>query len=264
MADRPSGDFGRHLREARERRGISLRQIANSTKIGMSALEALERDDISRLPGGIFSRAFVRSYAVEVGLDPEATIQRFMAQFPHDSITAGHPTSARPEDHQAFEGERQAAATFVRLIALSLPVAVALIYFGIAGRSVPAPVPEASPVAAIAPVVEPVSAAPAFAIPLPPVAPTNGTADRLTVSLSALRECWISVTIDGVSAFTALLRPGDERSIDVPHDLQLTAGDASALVIRLNGVEAKPLGGQGEVVTTRLTLDNFRDYLLIP
>ena len=41
----------------------------------MSALEALERNDISRLPGGIFSRAFVRSYAIEVGLDPEATIQ---------------------------------------------------------------------------------------------------------------------------------------------------------------------------------------------
>ena len=89
MADRPPGDFGRSLREARERRGVSLRQIANATKIGMSALEALERNDISRLPGGIFSRGFVRSYAVEVGLDPEATIQEFIAQFPHDSVTAG-------------------------------------------------------------------------------------------------------------------------------------------------------------------------------
>ena len=74
-ADRPATDFGSKLREARERRGISLRQIANATKISVRALEALERNDISRLPGGIFSRAFVRSYAVEVGLDAEATIQ---------------------------------------------------------------------------------------------------------------------------------------------------------------------------------------------
>ena len=63
-------DFGGKLRLARERRGISLRQIAASTKISVGALEALERNDVSKLPGGIFSRAFVRSYAVEVGLDP--------------------------------------------------------------------------------------------------------------------------------------------------------------------------------------------------
>src|SRR5471032_277285 len=103
MANRPAGDFGRKLREARERRGVSLRQIANATKIGMSALEALERNDISRLPGGIFSRAFVRSYAIEVGLDPEATIQEFIAQFPQDSVTAGHPALTQAEDHEAIE-----------------------------------------------------------------------------------------------------------------------------------------------------------------
>src|SRR2546422_7280409 len=93
--DRPPQGFGARLRDARERRGISLRQIANATKISVGALEALERNDISRLPGGIFSRAFVRSYAIEVGLDPESTIQEFIAQFPNDSVTAGHPSSAR-------------------------------------------------------------------------------------------------------------------------------------------------------------------------
>jgi len=66
-ADRLAGSFGGKLRDARESRGVSLRQIANATKISVAALEALERNDISRLPGGIFSRAFVRSYASEVG-----------------------------------------------------------------------------------------------------------------------------------------------------------------------------------------------------
>src|ERR1700737_3723046 len=115
-ADRMTGNLGARLREARERRGISLRQIANATKIGMSALEALERNDISRLPGGIFSRAFVRSYAIEGGLEPEAPIQDFIAQFPHDSVTAGHPTSTtQSEDHQAIDSDRRVATTFVRL-----------------------------------------------------------------------------------------------------------------------------------------------------
>src|SRR5438093_12320275 len=90
-ADRTSSGFGGALREARERRGVSLRQIADATKISVGQLEALERNDISRLPGGIFSRAFVRSYAVEVGADPEQTVRDFLSQFPHDSVTAGSP-----------------------------------------------------------------------------------------------------------------------------------------------------------------------------
>jgi len=88
---RADGDFGARMRQARELRGVSLRQIAEATKISVSALEALERNDISRLPGGIFSRAFVRSYAAEIGVDPEQTVREFLAQFPHDSVTAGSP-----------------------------------------------------------------------------------------------------------------------------------------------------------------------------
>src|SRR5450631_1730731 len=147
-ADRAPGDFGTRLREARERRGISLRQIANATKISVSALEALERNAISRLPGGIFSRAFVRSYALEVGLDPEETIQEFIAQFPHDSVTAGHPTSEQVEDNEAIESNRRMATTFLRLILVSLPVAGVVVYFGTAGRPTVPPAQSPSIVAA--------------------------------------------------------------------------------------------------------------------
>src|SRR5712691_11492200 len=95
--ERTSSGFGQMLRETRERQGISLRQIANATKISVGVLEALERNDIAKLPGGIFGRAFVRNYAIEVGLDPEATIEDFITQFPNDSVTAGHPASDRGE-----------------------------------------------------------------------------------------------------------------------------------------------------------------------
>ena len=93
-------------------------------------LEALERDDIKRLPGGIFTRAFLRSYAVEVGLDPDTTVDEFLAQFPPESVTAG--TVGDPvEDHQAIESDRRAAQTFVRLMAVSLPIAAVVIYFSV-------------------------------------------------------------------------------------------------------------------------------------
>src|SRR5919206_794189 len=100
MGEHPVIDFGTKMKRAREARGVSLRQIAMATKISVAALEALERNDISRLPGGIFSRAFVRSYAIEVGLDPEDTVREFVAEFPHEAAVSEHdtakPTGDRP------------------------------------------------------------------------------------------------------------------------------------------------------------------------
>src|SRR5215212_10763600 len=97
-------DFGGKLRQARERRGISLRQIAASTKISAAALEALERNDISKLPGGIFSRAFVRFYAVEVGLDPDDTVREFLERFNQDPAPRADSASAAiPEEERLFE-----------------------------------------------------------------------------------------------------------------------------------------------------------------
>lgn len=93
----PEVDFGTRLKRLREQRGITLRQIAETTKISIGALEALERNDISRLPGGIFSRAFVRAYAAEIGIDPEATVREFLRRFPHESVTAGVPQAAPHE-----------------------------------------------------------------------------------------------------------------------------------------------------------------------
>src|ERR1700749_817680 len=106
--ERTSSGLGQMLREPRERRGVSLRQIANATKISVAVLESLERNDISRLPGGIFGRAFVRSYALEVGLDPEHTIQEFIAQFPHESVTVGHPKAKHQiEENETLESDRR-------------------------------------------------------------------------------------------------------------------------------------------------------------
>jgi cytoskeletal protein RodZ len=271
MADRPPGDFGRRLREARERRGVSLRQIANATKIGIGALEALERNDFSRLPGGIFSRAFIRSYANEVGLDPDRTLQDFIAQFPHDSVAVGHPKSIQSEDHQAIESDRRSATTLVRLVLLSIPIAGAILYFTTVGRrgassaaeTTPAPTATTlvnDPARALSPVEGPALSR----VEGPVVAPasvTTSPSDRLTVALSAIGECWVSVTVDGEKKVDRLLKPGEQLVMDVHRELLLTAGDASAITITLNGAGARPLGRPGQAVTVRLNSANFKDYL---
>src|SRR5437773_10357004 len=74
--------FGARLRQRRERQQISLATIAEQTKIKLSLLEALERDDVSHWPSGIFRRAFVRAYAQAIGLNPDVIVREFLAVYP--------------------------------------------------------------------------------------------------------------------------------------------------------------------------------------
>lgn len=103
MADTASGrplvsaaqrNFGRRLRDERERAQIALGAIAAATKIKRSVFEELERGDVSAWPGGIFRRAFVRAYASAIGLSPESVVEEFTQVFPdgtpRDSAEAKH------------------------------------------------------------------------------------------------------------------------------------------------------------------------------
>jgi cytoskeletal protein RodZ len=183
MAADRAGDFGSKLRAARERRGVTLRQIADATKISVALLDALERNDISRLPGGIFSRSFVRAYAVEVGLDPDQAIEEFIAQFPHDGVAAGHGHAQQVEDNEAIESERRMATAFLKVIAISLPLAGVLLYFSSSRRAVKPPEGQAQAPAATSPLstrggAEPAAAATSLTMPPGPVAPAVVPAGR--------------------------------------------------------------------------------------
>jgi cytoskeletal protein RodZ len=139
----PPGGIGGKLQEARQRGGISLREIADSTKISVRVLQAIERNDISRIPAGVFGRAYVRSFASAVALDPEATVAEFVAQFPIGSVTYGYPRAEQATAAPADISPRRTtpsrvsigvltrdSSTLLRLGAVGiLPVAVA-VYWG--------------------------------------------------------------------------------------------------------------------------------------
>jgi transcriptional regulator with XRE-family HTH domain len=77
-------DLGAWLRRERERAGVTLETIATRTKVARTLLEALERNDVSRWPNGIFRRAFVRGYANQVGLEPDYVVALFVRAFPEE------------------------------------------------------------------------------------------------------------------------------------------------------------------------------------
>lgn len=74
-------DLGAWLRRERERAGITLETIAARTKVARTLLEALERNDVSRWPNGIFRRSFIRGYASQIGLDPDYAVALFIRAF---------------------------------------------------------------------------------------------------------------------------------------------------------------------------------------
>lgn len=287
-------DFGAELREARERKGISLRQIAAATKISVGALEALERNDISKLPGGIFSRAFVRSYATEIGLDPDETIRKFLAQFPSEAVVApnaGVPAQdvrARatreaplPETEEGeFESRQQMAGVVLRLILISMPIAGAILYFTLRGNSgagareprADAPAqPQVSTSSATQASPTPVAATPSPA-PLAPAAdsgtstgapavPAAAKTGTVAIEIAPTADCWIHLTIDGDVAVSRVVRAGEREKRDIAREGVLQVGDAAACAFFLNGRMARPLGEAGQVREIRITPANYSTFL---
>lgn len=75
--------FGPNLRRIRIQRGVSLEHISHDTKVSVDLWKGLEQNDFSRWPTGIYARAYVRSYALAIGVDPDTTVDDFCRWFPH-------------------------------------------------------------------------------------------------------------------------------------------------------------------------------------
>jgi len=95
--------FGEELRRERELRAISLREVAEATKVNLRYLEAIERNQFDRLPGGVFNRGFVRAYAEFIGVDPEAMVNAYLLE---EQSKAAPPPSVRDD---VLRGDRERA-----------------------------------------------------------------------------------------------------------------------------------------------------------
>jgi hypothetical protein len=78
----PQETFVTRLRRHRQRNRVSLEEMAAETRVKPELLEALERNDLSEWPRGVYARAWIRSYANTVGLDPVDTVDEFCRLYP--------------------------------------------------------------------------------------------------------------------------------------------------------------------------------------
>jgi hypothetical protein len=258
-------DVGLELRQARERRGLSLERLSSTTKISPRVLQAIETCDDRQLPAWVFTRSFVKSYATEVGLDPQDTVRRYLEQFeppaPEETQTAeaSRPKAPTPEAVET-ESPRSGArvlrgrfgtATTVALLAIGVLALAAGRLSRHRGADVPPPVAMAT--AGLVP------AAPA---PLP--VGTSGTSTSsgdLHIAISPTGPCWVQASVGADRVFGALLTAGETRTLDAPADVTLRVGDPSTFLFAINGRAARLDGQPGQAVTVHITRQNYTRYL---
>jgi cytoskeleton protein RodZ len=293
-------DIGAHLREARERAGITLRDVASATKISVPALESLERNDIARLPGGIFVRAFVRAYAAHVGLDPEDAVRRFVARFP-DAAADDSPARYEGGAERVDVGDAQRAGRMWRVVWWVLPLLGVVVFLVFDGRLTcwgEQTLPAGTRVDAQPEQVPPGPAAPILTTPAPPPSselPASAAADaaqgtivpradprqsavpapvaaadqqaapalegRFQLTLTSRGICWVTVRSNGAILFTGTMKAGERKDLDVWGRVSLTVGNAGLMDLAINGQPARPLGDEGKVVTALMNIENLKTFL---
>jgi transcriptional regulator with XRE-family HTH domain len=179
--------FGAKLRRQREERQIDLIAIAEQTKIKFALLEALECDDVSHWPSGIFRRAYIRTYAQFIGLDPDAVVREFLELYPDP----GHEFAALTAAATAEQAARKDGPppTRLRTMVDSAIESLARLRRPVTNDvPVPQPVAARTTVSAPAPVAVDLPAVPAAVDPSQPVEPAPPAEPSQAVVIRAEEE----------------------------------------------------------------------------
>lgn len=93
--------IGERLRLAREERGVPLREVADQTRISIHYLEAIEANEFSRLPGGIFNRSFLKAYARYVKVDEKEALEGY-TRYMRSQGDTGEDVASTPHHSKVY------------------------------------------------------------------------------------------------------------------------------------------------------------------
>ena len=245
--------LGQELRRERELRGISLREIANQTKINIRFLEALENDRLDILPGTFFIKAIIREYAKSIGLEEHAALNKY------------YETSLREEKEQEseekkgksfswFSKNRAKVFSYATLFVFLVLVPFSYIFFFRKGEKSSPP---------IKPKIENVTQKPKPKPPEPKIESEPVKEEKeITLEISFIERTWIQVYADGELRVDGIKLPGEVVKIIASEELVLNLGNAGEISYTLNNQKGKKLGPSGAVRSNRrITFENLKEYI---
>jgi len=262
--------FGETLQREREMRSISLEEISAATKISTRNLRALEEEKFDQLPGGIFNKGFVRSYARFLGIDEERVVGDYISAenefrrkrlkeavdsgiVPAEELFAAGPQEPQPAPKHS--GGFQTAA----IVLVCLLVVVAGSWFWIGSRTADSQIKaQAATIQTHADPSSPQASAALESSPDTPGAsagnsatgekkddrqpqaeaasiPENATHDKLSLHLRAKQDSWVQVTADGKVLLEAVLASGTDRSFEASKKFVVKLGNAAGVEVSYNG-----------------------------
>jgi transcriptional regulator with XRE-family HTH domain len=249
--------FGTELKARRIAQQISLTDISSETRINIRFLEAIERGDFHVLPQ-TYVRAFLREYALIIGLSPEEIMQKY-----GEILSGPKPApSVRPDETVSISSgssgfsDQQKRVLLIGGAVLAILVVALILTIGPVDLS-PQPATEQS----FDRVVNENEATATRLQPLPQQTTAAPSAtDSLRLEITTMDSVWVSLTVDNLASQEYLFGSNRTRSWTAKDRFLVTMGNAGGAVFRLNGTDLGALGRRGAVIRniplTTATLKN--------
>lgn len=254
------GTLGQALQAAREEHGLTLADLEAASHIRKQYLIAIESDRVADLPAPVYARAYVRTIAKCVGLEPETMVALYDQARPQREIVGVQPEVRPPRMPSAITGRTLVAILVAAILVVGgyylYNTYLSLMAFGEGEINVSLP---QAPSSRTTPV-------PAFAAPLPPdVKPTptamptvqpspTATPIRGVHLLVRIKErSWLRVTVDEQVVYEGIPQVGSDLKWDGNSKIVLRTGNAGGIEITFNGKVEGTLGAPGEVKDVQWT-----------
>jgi cytoskeleton protein RodZ len=275
------GSFGELLKRERELREVTLNEVTVATRIPPRFLEAFEREDWEKLPGGVFNRGFVRAIARYLGLDEENLLSEYDLAYgdqrPAMAAAADDPIPSPPKWALAAGGiailllivggvwvsvhgwQRYAARRAAKRAAmtasatppgpLQAPGSVAA-----AGPNAASPMPQPPSANAGNPAANSSAAKPSET----PADPKSSTPQRLDLAVSTSGESRVRVVADGRIVLDSRLPAGETRRLFARNQFVISAAHPEVVLLEMNGQAMPPLTSVGAGGTMVLSQKDLR------
>lgn len=250
--------IGEILRLEREKRGLSVQEAHDATKIAVSSIAALEEDRFDAFPNKVYARAFLRDYANFLGLDSAALLEAYEQKWSPTAEVDAAATHKRGGSAWRAIGWSFLVIVLVAAIAGGGYYALYTIQHQRAGHAgIAVHNHAAKPEIATIPKVQPVAPPETAVQPNQPpqrVAPASTPPpDKVTLQVSALDQVWVRVRSDGKILFMGNMNRGQTKTFE-GKVVNIRVGKAGAVQLKLNGVTQPPLGTLREVGDKTFTL----------
>ena len=266
--------LGSYLKNLRESKRISLKEVAKITRVRENTLRAIEEDQHHLLPPPTYVKGFLLAYAKYLKLDPNDVLVRYEKGLKGESVAPAPPQPPKPIQKVSPAQPKKKILWNTRqtwVVAGVIVASLIIFYFFSPYPSKPpvvripekpisqekSPIVPSSPLIATAPVQKekPVAEVKPSPAPSLPVAATTLVLEKKPVSLKlkAVEEAWVSLQVDDEPQKEMTLKPGQGISVQASNRIRMILGNAGGTELILNGKELERFGKSGEVVTLTLT-----------